>query len=129
MVVRVALDTNRYVDLCRGLDATVKLLEEAEAVLLPFVVLGELRVGFAQGRRQAENEHTLRRFLLQDGVSVLFADDQTTHHYASVFRQLRRQGTPIPTNDMWLAALVLQHNIALHARDKHFDHLPQLVRV
>jgi tRNA(fMet)-specific endonuclease VapC len=129
LAVKVALDTNRYVDLCRGVAGTVKLLEEAEAVLLPFVVLGELRAGFAQGRRQAENERTLRKFLIKDGVSVLFADDHTTHHYAAVFRQLRRQGTPIPTNDMWLAALVLQHNIALHARDKHFDHLPQLVRV
>ena len=48
---------------------------------------------------------------------------------ASVYRQLRKQGTPIPTNDMWLAALVLQHNLALHARDRHFDHLAQLVRV
>jgi predicted nucleic acid-binding protein len=46
-----------------------------------------------------------------------------------VFHQLRKQGTPIPTNDMWLAALVLQHNLALHARGKHFEHLPQLVRV
>ena len=45
-----------------------------------------------------------------------------------MFRQLRRQGTPIPTNDMWLAALVLQHNLVLHARDKHFDRLPQLAR-
>jgi len=71
----------------------------------------------------------LRRFLLKDGVGVLFADDQTTHHYASVFRQLRKQGTPIPTNDMWLAALVLQHNLVLHAGDKHFNHLPQLARV
>ena len=71
----------------------------------------------------------LRRFLLKDGVRVLFADDQTTHHYASLFGQLRKQGTPIPTNDMWLAALVLQHNLALHARDTHFDRLPQLVRV
>ena len=60
---------------------------------------------------------------------MLFADDQTTHHYAAVFRQLRKQGTPIPTNDMRLAALTLQHNLALHARDRHFDHLPQLVRV
>jgi tRNA(fMet)-specific endonuclease VapC len=127
--MRVALDTNRYVDLCRGVDETVALMEEAEAVMLPFVVLGELRAGFAHGRRQAENERTLRRFLLKGGVRVLFADDQTTHHYASVFRQLRKQGTPIPTNDMWLAALVLQHNVALHARDKHFAHLPQLVRV
>lgn len=126
--MRVALDTNRYVDLCRGVVETVELLEIAEAVILPFVVLGELRAGFAFGRRQAENERTLRRFLLKDGVRVLFADDQTTHHYAAVFRQLRNQGTPIPTNDMWLAALVLQHNLALHARDRHFDHLPQLVR-
>ena len=127
--MRVALDTNRYVDLCKGVSATVGLLETADAVVMPFVVLGEIRAGFAHGRRQRENERILRRFLLKDDVSVLFADDQTTHHYASVFRQLREQGTPIPTNDMWLAALVLQHNLALHARDRHFDHLPQLVRV
>jgi Predicted nucleic acid-binding protein, contains PIN domain len=127
--LKVALDTNRYVDLCRGVDETVTLLEEAEAVILPFVVLGELRAGFAHGRRQAENEQILRRFLLKDGVQVIFADDQTTHHYASVFRQLRKQGTPIPTNDMWLAAIVLQHNLVLHDRDKHFDRLPQLIRV
>ena len=126
--MKVALDTNRYVDLCRGVDETVAILEEAEGIVLPFVVLGELRAGFAHGRRPAENERTLRRFLLKEGVQVLFADDQTTHHYASVFRQLRTQGTPIPTNDMWLAALVLQHNLALHARDRHFDHLPQIVR-
>jgi tRNA(fMet)-specific endonuclease VapC len=127
--VRVALDTNRYVDLCKGVAETVALLEDADAIVLPFVVLGELRAGFAYGRRQAENERILRRFLLKAGVLLLFADDQTTHQYASLFRQLRKQGTPIPTNDMWLAALVLQHNLALHARDKHFDRLPQLVRV
>jgi tRNA(fMet)-specific endonuclease VapC len=46
-----------------------------------------------------------------------------------VFRQFRKQGTPIPTNDMWLASLVLQHNLALHAPDRHFDYLPQMVRV
>lgn len=127
--MRIALDTNRYVDLCKGVNETVSLLEEAEAIYLPFVVLGELRAGFAHGRRQAENERILRQFLLKSGVHVLFADDQTTHHYAAAFRQLRKQGRPIPTNDLWLAALVLQHNLALHARDHHFDHLPQIVRV
>jgi len=127
--VRIALDTNRYVDLWKGSIETSTLLEEAEAVVLAFVVLGELRAGFAHGQRQAENERMLRRFLMRDGVEVLFADDQTTHHYAALFQQLRKQGTPIPTNDMWLAALVLQHNLVLHARDRHFDHLPQLVRV
>ncbi len=126
--MRVALDTKRYVDLCRGVSQTVSLLEEAETIVLPFVVVAELRAGFLHGRRPAENERVLRRFLAKTGVQVFFPDDQTTHHYASVFRQLRKQGTPIPTNDMWLAAIVLQHNLLLHSRDAHFDHLPQVVR-
>ena len=127
--MKVALDTNSYTDLCREVEETVRVVAEADAVLLPFVVLGEVRAGFAHGSRQAENERVLRRFLLKDGVGVLFPDDQTTTQYAAVYRQLRKQGTPIPTNDMWVAALVLQHNLALHARDSHFDHLPQIVRV
>lgn len=125
--MRLALDTNRYTDFCRGHEATVALLETADVVYLPFVVLGELRVGFSVGKRGAENERILRRFLMKDGVKVLFPDDETTHHYAAVFRQLRIQGSPIPTNDMWTAALVLQHNLILCARDRHFDSLPQLV--
>lgn len=127
--MRIALDTNRYVDLCKGVGETVRLVATAEAVFLPFVVVAELRAGFALGRRTAENERVLRRFLLKDGVHVLYADDQTTVHYAGVFGQLRMQGTPIPTNDMWIAALVLQHNAALHARDRHFVRIPQIVRV
>ena len=127
--MRVALDTNRYVDLCKGVAETAELAATAEAVFLPFVVLAELRAGFALGRRGAENERVLRRFLLKPDVAVLYADEQTTHHYASAFRQLRRQGTPIPTNDIWVAALALQHSLALHDRDKHFDQFPQLLRV
>ena len=127
--MRLALDTNRYVDLCKGLAPTVDLVATADAVFLPFIVVAELRAGFALGRRGAENERVLRRLLQKDGVHLLLADDQTTFHYASVFRQLRQQGTPIPTNDIWVAALVLEHNLVLHARDEHYDHLPQLPRV
>jgi len=127
--VRIALDAKRYVDLCKGDEETVKLVSTAEAVFLPFVVVAELRAAFAQGKRAAENERVLRRFLLKPGVSVLYPDDQTTHHYAALYRQLRIQETPIPMNDVWIAALVLQHNLRLHDRDRHFDHLPQIVRV
>jgi tRNA(fMet)-specific endonuclease VapC len=127
--MRVAIDTNRYVDLCKGVAETVEVLETAAVIVLPFVVLAELRAGFLLGRRQVENERALHGLLLKEGVEVLYADDQTTHHYASVYRQLRKQATPIATNDMWVAALVLQHNLALHARDRHFEHLPQLVRI
>jgi len=62
-------------------------------------------------------------------VEVALGYEQTTHHYASVYRQLRQQGTPIPTNDMWIAALALQHGLVVCARDRHFDQLPQLARV
>ncbi len=105
------------------------MVELADEVWLPFVVVGELRAGFAVGIHGARNEAVLRRFLLKPGVGILYADDQTTHHYAGVYRQLRQQATPIPTNDMWIAALVLQHSLALSARDAHFDRLPQLARV
>ncbi len=127
--MRLALDTNRYTDLCRGSASVVETVELADEVWLPFIVLGELRAGFAVGSRGAHNEAVLRRFLLKAGVGVLYADDQTTHHYGSVYRQLRKQGTPIPTNDMWITALVLQHSLVLLARDAHFDALPQLPRV
>jgi tRNA(fMet)-specific endonuclease VapC len=126
--MRVALDTNRYVDLCRGIEETVAIVATADAVFLPFVVVAELRAGFAMGRRSAENERILRRFLLKDGVRVLYPDEGTTHRYAAAFRQLRMQGTPIPAHDLWIAALVLQHDLLLHSRDRHFDHLPQIVR-
>ena len=126
--MRLALDTNRYTDLCRGDQPAINIIEAADVVWLPFVVLGELRAGFAIGRQGPQNEAVLRRFLLKPGIGVLYADEQTTYHYATVYRQLRKQGTPIPTNDMWIAALVLQHSLTLYDRDRHFDALPQLMR-
>jgi tRNA(fMet)-specific endonuclease VapC len=131
--MRVALDTNRYTDLSRGDGLIVSLVATADEIWLPFVVLGELRAGFAAGsqdaRNEARNEAVLRRFLLKPGVGILYAGEQTTHHYANVFRQLRKQGTPIPTNDMWIAALVLEHSLVLCARDAHFDALAQITRI
>jgi tRNA(fMet)-specific endonuclease VapC len=128
VAVRLALDTNRYTDLCRGDRSVVETVELADEVWLPFVVLGELRAGFAVGTQGPRNESVLRRFLMKPGVGVLYADEQTTHHYGGVYRQLRKQGTPIPSNDMWVAALVLQHSLVLCARDTHFDALLQLPR-
>jgi len=126
--VRLALDTNRYTDLCRGEASVVEAIELADEVWLPFVVLGELRAGFAVGSHGSRNEAVLRQFLMKPGIGILYADEQTTHHYAAVYRQLRKQGTPIPTYDMWIAALVLQHSLTLCDRDAHFNHLPQLTR-
>jgi tRNA(fMet)-specific endonuclease VapC len=97
--------------------------------MVPLIVLGELRAGFLAGSRGTENEAGLARFLNSPRVDVLLADEDTTHHYARLFHQLHRQGTPIPTNDVWIAALVVQHQLYLFARDAHFDHLPQIPRL
>lgn len=127
--MRLALDTNRYVDFCRGENGAVERVQEADRIYLPFVTLAELRAGFLCGTRARQNERVLTRFLNSARVRVLYADDQTSHHYARLFLQLRQQATPIPTNDIWIAALVIQHDLPLFARDSHFDHIPQLVRL
>jgi tRNA(fMet)-specific endonuclease VapC len=93
---------------------------------MPLIVLAELRAGFLCGSRGVENERNLTRFLNSPRVDVLYPDDSTTHQYARLFLQLRRQGTPIPTNDIWIAALVVQYKLILFARDRHFEHLPQI---
>lgn len=88
-----------------------------------------MRAGFAVGKHGSENEGVLQQFLIQPGVEVLLADEATTFHYAAVYRQLRSQGSPILTNDMWIAALVIQHGLVLLHRDRHFDQLPQLATI
>jgi tRNA(fMet)-specific endonuclease VapC len=127
--VRIAIDTNRYVDFAKGVAEAVERFRRADQILVPFIVLGELRAGFAGGARGSENEAALVRFLDSRRVDAVFADEETTHHYARLFQQLRRQGTPIPTNDLWIAALTVQHHAQLFARDAHFDHLPQIPRL
>ena len=127
--MKIAIDTSVYADFCRNDSVIVQPLREAERIFMPVMVLAELRAGFMAGTKALKNERHLLGFLASPRVEVLLADEQTTHHYARLFFQLRRQGTPIPTNDLWIAALVAQHDLFLCARDEHFDNLPQLPRV
>lgn len=123
----VALDTNAYSDFMRGVAERVELVRTVPAIVLPLVVLAELRAGFAAGNRESANAANLQRFLASPRVSVLAPDEQTTHHYARLHRQLRRDGRPIPTNDLWIAALAVQHDLVLCTADRHFRWIPQLV--
>jgi tRNA(fMet)-specific endonuclease VapC len=126
--VRVLLDTNRLIDAFRGEAATVQILERAAEVWLPFVALAEIKAGFLAGSRTAGNEALLQTFLHLPEVEILFADRETTEVYARLFFQLRRAGTPIPTNDIWIASLAVQHGLTLLSRDTHFSNLPQVPR-
>lgn len=125
--MRVALDTNAYRQAAEGQSRTAEILKRADRICVPFVVVGELRAGFAAGTAGKKNEAMLTEFLASPRVQVLFPDEQTTHHYGAIFAQLRAQGTPIPTNDLWIAALVVQNDLPLLSFDKHFKHLPQIL--
>jgi tRNA(fMet)-specific endonuclease VapC len=129
MEMRLLLDTNRYRDLCDGIPEALETIQQADTILIPFVVLAELRSGFLCGTQARKNEQFLTRFMNSPRVKVLYADENSTHHFAQVFAQLRLQGTPIPANDIWIAALAIQHDLLLYSRDNHFANLPQLARI
>ena len=126
--MNVALDTNAYSEFMRGESTRVRVVRSARRLFLPLIVLGELRAGFAAGNRESDNSANLQRFLNSARVSVLLPDEQTTHHYAQIHLQLRQQGLAIPTNDLWIAALTIQHGLILCTSDAHFKHLPQVPR-
>ena len=116
----VALDTNAYSDYLRGVALRVAVVRSAARIHLPLIVLGELRAGFGAGSREAENLATLGQFLASPRVTVLHPDEATTEHYARIFLQLRKKGAAIPTNDLWIAALAIQHDLDLCTSDAHF---------
>jgi tRNA(fMet)-specific endonuclease VapC len=126
--MNVALDTNAYSDYMRGRPPRVDVVRRAKHLYLPLIVLGELRAGFAAGNQTSTNTANLQRFLQSPRVSVLLPDEQTTNHYAQLFLQLRHKAVAIPSNDLWIAALVIQHNAVLCTSDAHFEHLPQIPR-
>lgn len=127
--MKLAIDTNRYSDYCRNDRHAVEVIRAAATIHVPLIVIAELRAGFAFGSRRAKNEALLTRFLNVERVHVVAPDEQTTHFYADVYIDLRARGKPIPSNDLWIAALVLQHDLVLFDRDSDFDHVPQLARL
>ena len=126
--MRILLDTNRLTDALRQDRSVSVVVEEALEVWIPFVTLGEIKAGFLGGNpgRRAHNEALLLRFLRLPSVGIVYADQETTEVYARLYFQLRQAGTPIPTNDLWIASLAIQHQLVLLTRDSHFAKVPQV---
>ena len=124
--MKLLLDSNRLSDALAEDGDVLDTLETAEAVFVPIIVLGEIRAGFKAGRRAVENEKRLSWFLSQDGIAALGLEPPVSHRYAEVYRGLRARGQPIPTNDLWIAALALEHGLVLYTRNAHFERVPGL---
>lgn len=127
--MKVLLDTNAYVALRRGDEAVAGLVRGAEKVVLSVVVVGELLHGFRNGTRASENLKDLARFLDRPEVLFVSVGWDTADRFGRIATSLRRQGTPIPTNDVWIAAHAMETGADLVSRDKHFAHIPGLAWV
>ena len=119
-VSRLVLDTSAYSRLRHGHEAVLDAVAAAEAVLLPATVLGELEAAFELGERSKENRVVLAGFLDEPFVSILPTNRAVARRYGRVFAGLRRAGTPIPVNDIWIAATVLDCGGQLLTFDRHF---------
>jgi tRNA(fMet)-specific endonuclease VapC len=127
--VRILIDSNRFIDFCAGEMKVVDAFEQAALVVVPFLVLAEIRVGAHSIKRGDAQVRILGELLQQPGVRVVHSSDSTTHHYAALYERLRKAGTPIPTNDLWIAALAIEHELVLYSRDAHFDLIPSIPRL
>ena len=124
---RILIDTNIYSEFKRNNRDIVKKLQEVKYIAVSTTVLGEIHAGFKLGNREQGNIAELNYFLDSPRVHFLSLDEDTADIYATVFKQLKLNGTPIPTNDIWIAAAAIQHGLALLSLDKHFSNIHTLL--
>ncbi|MGA2547893.1 MAG: type II toxin-antitoxin system VapC family toxin [Rectinemataceae bacterium] len=127
--MRLVLDTNAYVALMRGERGIADLLESADTIGIPTVVLGELFAGFLIGERAERNLRELDAFMADAGVEVLEIGRREAERYGALVKALRDIGRPIPTNDIWIAAAALCADARLLTADSHFSEVPGLVAI
>ncbi len=125
----ILLDTNFYGDIMRGKDLAKEVIQQAQKVLLSPIVIGELLAGFKNGQREKENTRQLRMFLELNDVEVTPLTQTTAEFFALIIHQLRKAGTPLPTNDIWIAASAMEHGAAVATNDMHFNKISNLMIV
>lgn len=122
----VLLDTNAYTALRRGHEGVAARVRGAFEVVVPVVVAGELLFGFRNGTRYEANSSDLRAFLAAPRVRFAGAEQATAERYGRIAAVLRKKGTPIPSNDVWIAAHCMELGAELLTFDAHFAHVDGL---
>jgi len=125
--LKILLDTSGYVGFKRGTEELVDSITSAETVLFSPVVLGELMFGFRNGNRFKENMDELNKFLEHKVVEIIHIGKTTSDRYSRIALHLKRQGTPIPSNDIWIAAQAIENGVELFTSDRHFENIAGLI--
>ena len=126
-MIRVMLDTSAYSAFMRGHPEIKLALQRADEIYLNAIVLGELLAGFIRGKHRRKNERELRTFLSSPRVSLVEMDEDTAQRYAGILDSLWRAGTPIPTNDIWIAASAMQYGLHILTTDAHYQKVTQVI--
>ncbi len=117
---RFCIDTSGYSQFKRGHQEVAELLDAASYVAVPSIVIGELWIGFLGGGRVRENELELSQFLEHRVVEEVPVDRDVARIYAEIVRALKAKGTPLPTNDIWIAAAAVRVGATVLTFDDHF---------
>ena len=125
--MKILLDTNAYVGFKLNLDQVVNMIATAEHIYFSPVVMGELMFGFRNGTRFKKNMEDLNAFMQHEVVELIQIGNLTADRYSRIAYHLKIQGTPIPTNDIWIAAQTMEYGAELITSDKHFENIPGLV--
>ena len=121
------IDTNIYSCAMRGDREVVQALQQMNHIAIAVISIGELLSGFKAGTKEKENRRQLHAFLDSPRVGIYNTDENTAEFYSAVLNQLKLQGTPIPTNDIWIAATAFQHGLPVYTKDAHFSHIKGLI--
>jgi tRNA(fMet)-specific endonuclease VapC len=125
--IRILIDTSAYIAFLRGHPGVKQVIQRADEINLNPMVLGELLAGFMKGKREARNREIMREFMESPRVCLRAIDEETSERYAVIFNYLREKGTPIPTNDLWIAATAMQFGLRVVTTDRHFQKVPQII--
>ena len=125
--MKILLDTSAYVGFKRNVEEAVEIIVSAESILFSPIVLGELMFGFRNGNRLKKNMDDLNNFLQHEVVNIVQIGKITSDRYSRIAFHLKRQGTPIPSNDIWISAQAMEHGAEIITLDQHFENITGLV--
>ena len=125
--MKIMLDTSAYVGFKQNILEVIEIILKAELIVFSPIVLGELMFGFRNGNQFRNNMSDLDMFLEHEAVELVPIGNITSDRYSRIATQLKKQGTPIPTNDIWIAAQTMEHGAELITSDHHFEKINGLV--
>lgn len=121
------IDTNIYCYAMRGDAEIIKALQQVSDIGITAISIGELLSGFKAGNKEKTNRQELNQFLDSPRVTLYSINEETAEYYCLILDQLKKNGTPIPTNDIWIAAVAFQHGMPIYTKDQHFNKINGLL--